>query len=664
MLRLARPVACLVACVTLVACRGMGSKEGAPRPEQNPAMPPAHASPAAPAHDVNIPMVTYAWDPQAGDPSVPAELGGPGFSGVGWETRMTYPAHGDARAVKGGSMTIFTPDWPATLRMIGKDWNSTVNFAMKQLCYESLLALHPATQEWTPGLATHWQVSEDKTTYRYRINPKARFWDGTEVTAQDVVASFKLLMDPTLLEPSSTMTFAKFHDPVALSKYVVEVKVKEPNWRNFLYFSDGALAIFPAKDISMGGKAYLEKYQFAFHPGTGGYWVRPEDVRMGESVTLRRRTDYWDEGNPAGVGLGNIDAITWVVVKDPALAFEKVKKGELDYYQIPKAQWWAEELPKVDVVQRGLLVRRKFYTHAPHGANGLAINMARPPLDDVRVRKALCHLLDRPTMIEKLYFDEYAPLKSYYPGGEYENPDNVMVSYDEVAAVELLEQAGWTTVGEDGYRVKDGKVLGFTVQYGTPLSERSLTIYQEACKRAGIRLELQLLTPASRWKNIREKEYELSDQPWSGLFYPNPETSFHGRLAKEKDNNNVTGFSDPRVDELCARYDKSYDHAERVAIIRELDGIVFAAHPYVLEWYNPAQRVVYWNKFSMPPWGSARTADSDELFFNWWVDPEKEKALQAAKADPTMRLETPPVDLRFWDAWAAARERATRVAGQ
>ena len=65
----------------------------------------------------------------------------------------------------------------------------------------------------------------------------------------------------------------------------------------------------------------------------------------------------------------------------------------------------------------------------------------------------------------------------------------------------LLEAAGWRTINDEGYRERDGRELTFTVSYATSLAERSLTIFQEACRRAGIRIELQLLTPASAWKN-------------------------------------------------------------------------------------------------------------------------------------------------------------------
>src|SRR5690606_6408438 len=82
-----------------------------------------------PEYDLEVPMVTYAWDPKAGDPEVPAELGGPGFTGEGWETNMTFPALGQPGAPKGGRMNQYMNDWPATLRLTGKDSNTWFNNA-------------------------------------------------------------------------------------------------------------------------------------------------------------------------------------------------------------------------------------------------------------------------------------------------------------------------------------------------------------------------------------------------------------------------------------------------------------------------------------------------------------------------------------------------------
>lgn len=633
--------------VVATSCTGGGSAPVAP--------PDGAPEPEPPTKLTDIPRVTFRWNPDAGDKTVSPELGGPGFTGEGWTTRTDLYALGNPDAPQGGALTTELPDWPATLRTIGKDSASTLNTFVEYRLYMPLLDLDPVTLEFIPALATHWWISEDRQTWRFRIDPEARWNDGTPVTAADVVATWKLRMDPTMLEPSDMLTFGKLHEPVAISKYIVEVKPREENWRNFLYFAT-ALRPMPAHEIGgMSGKDFLDKYQFAYPVSNGPYLVRPEDVDMGNSLTLTRNRQWWADANPYYDGWFNLEQFRFVIVKEPQLAFEKIKKGEVDFYIVPKAQWWAEEIPKLETVKRGLLLPRKFYNDAPIGLSGLALNMKRPPLDDLRIRKALQHLYDRETMIAKLFYDEYVPYSSYHQGGPYESPKNVVYPYDEVRAVELLEEAGWKDLDAEGYRVKDGRRLGFTVTYRSPLTERSLTVFQESCKRAGIKLDLQLLSPATAWKNFQEKQFEINEQSWSGLEFPNPETSWKGELARVPNNNNNVGFENPRVDALCAQYDREYDVQRRVEIVQEIDAILYEEHPYILGWYGPAQRVLFWNRFGMPEWGVGRYHEDSryDLPLLWWVDPEKEKQLAAAKDDATITMDAGSRENRFWDEWAS-----------
>ncbi len=637
----------------LSGCQSTGSDttpaEPAPKP---PAAKPAPAAPTEPvaAPSYEIPVANWQWDTQAGDPAVTAEQGGPGFTGAGWETRTHGPVLGSPDAVRGGTARLYLPDWPPTLRQAGENWNTSFNYMASSLCYESLLGMDPFTLEPSPSLATHWWVSEDKKTYRFRLNPKARFSNGEEVTSQDVVASWKLRVDPGLREPSSQMTFGKFYEPTALSKYIVEVNVKEESWRNLLYFS--GMTIFPASSIGdITGEEYLDRYQFDYVPGTGPYAIHQKDIVEGQSITITRRDDYWDEENPSRRGTFNIDRYEYSIVKDPGLAFEKVKKGELDIYTVSKAQWWVEEVPKIDAVERGLLQPRKFWNDRPIGTSGIAINMQKPALDDLRVRRALQYLYNRELMIEKLFFGEYSPLRSYYQGGVYENPENPQMPYDPVTAVELLEEAGWTELDPAGYRVKNGRTLRFTLVYPSSQLEPSLTLFQEDAKAAGIAIDLQLLTPAASWKALQEKQYDLMSIAWGALVFPNPETSYRSTLADQTGNNNVTAFKSERVDALCEEYDTEYDVARRIEIIREIDGIVYEQQPYILGWYLAPIRLVYSNKFRMPQWGVGPLTDSSDEHFLWWIDPEQEKLVNEARSDKSKTLPLAPVENRYWQEW-------------
>ncbi|MCA9000429.1 MAG: ABC transporter substrate-binding protein [Planctomycetes bacterium] len=643
-------------CFLILSCGGGGKDTGGAAKSGDNAGTSAKGANQA-EYDTEIPMVTYAWDPQAGDPAVSAEDGGPGFTGEGWTTNMTFPAQGTPEAKKGGTIHMDIPDWPATLRLQGKDYNTSFNYRARDLCQESLLFVHPQTLELCPLLATHWKISEDKSTYTFRINPEARWSDGREVVAQDIVATYNLLMDDTLLFPSNKTVYGKFEVPVALSKYIVQVKVKEESWRNLMYFA--GTGVFPAHEISIPGDEYLKEYQNRYTALTGPYYLEQSGIEMNKSLTLTRRDDWWAKDNPAFVGLYNFDAYNFQVITDQIIAFEKAKKGEIDYYVPPKAQWWVEELTpkKLDFIKRGLIQKRKFYNDAPVGTSGFALNVTRAPLDDLNVRKALALLRNRPLMIDKLFFNEYEPLDSYWQFGDYRNPNNGMTPYDPFEAVELLKASGWTELDSEGYRTKDGKRLEFELCYRSVISEPSLTIYQEDCKKAGIQIKLKLLDPAAFWKNVRQREYSIASMAWGALVFPNPETSWSGELAKVVDNNNITAFSDARVDELLGEYDREYDPSKRSAIIREMDGIIFAAHPYVLDWYGPSQRVIYQNKFKMPKWGTGRTADRDSLMYSWWIDPDMEAQLEKARTDTSITLKTEPEANRFWQAWNEANAK-------
>ena len=169
-------------------------------------------------------------DADAGaDPAVSAEDGGRGFTGEGWETNTDFDLIGDPRAVKGGVFRQAATDFPTTLRCLGSNL-SVFNQTLHGLVYEPLITLHPTTLEYVPVLATHWQVSEDQLTYRFRLDPNARFNDGMPVTAEDVVATWDLYVDPTVQDPLRNAIYNNFERPIAESPYIVSIKAKEPGW--------------------------------------------------------------------------------------------------------------------------------------------------------------------------------------------------------------------------------------------------------------------------------------------------------------------------------------------------------------------------------------------------------------------------------------------------
>ena len=241
------------AIVITTACGG-GST---PPPASNTGASPSSSSPG----NISLDRNSYPVFPNAdagADPAVSAEQGGKGFKGEGWQTNTDFDLIGDPRAVKGGTYRNWMLSFPGTLRMAGPEWNTSINYAISALVYETLLTLHPTTLNYLPVLATHWQISPDKLTYRFRIDPNGRFSDGTPVTAEDVVASWMFHTDKSLQDLYFYTEFNKLERPVAESKYIVRIKAKELQWSNFLMAATG-LRVFPAHALkSLDGARYLK----------------------------------------------------------------------------------------------------------------------------------------------------------------------------------------------------------------------------------------------------------------------------------------------------------------------------------------------------------------------------------------------------------------------
>jgi microcin C transport system substrate-binding protein len=643
----------LVTALVFAACGGGTSNTQQPQ-ASNP------TAPAAGAANISTDKNGYPVfvDKDAGaDPSVPPEQGGKGFTGEGWDTNTSFDLIGDPHAVKGGVFREGQPDYPATLRYIGPNlsvWNATLH----GLVYESLLGLHPTTLEYIPVVATHWQILPDKLTYRFRLDPNARFSDGTPVTADDVIATWKLYTDKTVQDPLRNAMYLKYEQPVAESKYIVRVKSKEPGWTGFYYFS--GLPVYPAHALKgVTGASYLKDFNDKMLPGTGPYAVTPADLDKGNAIHIRRRPNYWAEKYRRNVGLNNFDEIRDVTVRDRNLEFEMLKRGDLDYFHPNRAQQWVQEL-NFDKIQNGVLQKRKVWNHAPQSIQGIAMNTRRPPYDDVRVREALRHLYNRELMIEKLAFNEYVPLDSIYPGSIYENPNNEKIKFDPRKAVQLLAEAGWKDRNAQGLLVKNGTPLSIEVIYYDRANERYLTIFQEDLRKVGITLNLRYVTPETGYKMVDEQQFGMFSIGWGGGGpFPIPEQFWQSDQADVKTSGNITGFKNPRVDEIIKAYNVEFDVKKRAALLRELDGIVSSQHHYLLEWYAPYDRMVYWNRFGQPKGVITRIGDYRDPVGLWWIDPQKNAALEAALRDPSKKLSVGQTDDRYWLEFDKVEEQQT-----
>lgn len=573
------------------------------------------------------------------------------IDGVEWTTAKNLPPFASRSAKKGGELKEHIPQYITTLRYLGPNSKLTTITDIYGLTHETLLGLHPETHELIPGVASHWRKSDDNRTFWVLIDKRARFSNGDEITAADVVASYKLLVNPDIKDPGVKKLYDDIYElPVAESKYVMRIKTKQLSWKGQYYFSIFPF-IYPEEEASIAGDLYLNEYNWKQFTGSGPYHIEDyeRDLQQEVSITLTRRPGWWANQNEEDQYLYNFDKIRFVVVREQSLAFEKFKADEIDYIPILRSQRWVEEC-NFDKVQKGWVQKRKIYNEEPQSYAGFIFNMREWPFDDKNVRLAFFYAWNRAQLFDKFFFNEYEFVDSYYPGGNHANPKNRKIRYNRARAERLLDRAGYTQRNSDGIRVheKTGKAFDITLEFSSPSLERIFKIVAEDMKAVGIKMGLKLRDYTALRKSIDERKFTLHYQSWRAPTFPNPMSQWHSDLAGPN-TNNLSGFGDAKVDALITEYDFCFDPQRRDEIMREIDGIVAKQYTTALSWFAPFTRVLYWNRYGHPDTYLTRFTDKRAIRYTWWYDAEKDAALKKAIAEDKEL----PVGEMLVDPWGA-----------
>lgn len=564
------------------------------------------------------------------------------FPGPDWADEPNPLA--SPHAYPGGNINIYAHQYPKSFNYYLD--NNVFSGDLFGYLYESLLGLHPITAEYEPGLASAWTISDDKLTFTFMIDPEAAWSDGTPVTAADVVFTFDTIMSPDNLTGPHKVALEKFERPVIVDERTVRFTATEVHWRNLSAL--GGMNILPKH--AMEGQDF-NRINFEFPVVSGPY--RIGEIQEGILVRLARRDDWWAAGRKAAQGVINFDTLTFRFFAEQENAFEAFRKGLLDVFPVYMSRIWMNETSG-ERFAKNWIVKQKVYNANPIGFQGFAMNLRRPPFDDLRVRKALAHLLNREKMNETLMYNQYFLHTSYYED-LYDDAHpcaNPVFKYDPDRARELLAEAGWVVNPENGLLEKDGKPFVLRFLTRDPSSDKFLAIYAEDLKDVGITLEIERKDWAAWMKDMGEFNFDMTWAAWGSGLFKDPESMWHSKEADRANGNNVTGYRNPGVDTLVEKQKAIFDITERNAILREIDAILTAEVPYILLWNIDYTRLLYWNKFGTPPTVLSKYGDERSAYGLWWYDEDQAADLEAAmeSGDP---LPPRPVVVRFDEAFPA-----------
>ena len=590
-----------------------------------------------------LPVLLLAGCGQSGTPpttqSAPKVIDAP----VQMETGGEIDPVAAPEAVHGGEFASWQGDYPKSLNQ----WLDNNSFAqmVSSLMFEALVDLHSTENRPVAQLAETWEVSADKKTFTFHLNPAAKWSDGKPVTAGDIQFYYDVIMNPKNLTSIYRVDLSKINRPEVIDDHTVRVVAKGAHWKNF--WIAGGLCAFPRQAWT---GVDFNTVNFNFPVVSGPYAL--EEVKTNRSVRLKRRGDWWGRTRKYMIGKYNFDYLVFKSMEDQTKVLEFLKTGELDQYALYSSKIWVKDT-NFPAVQKNWVIRQNVFNSEPRGFQGMAMNMRRPLFQDPRVRQALQLLLNRQLMNDKLMFNQYFLLNSYFPDlyPNYVNPAFPVAKYDPDRARELLKEAGWQ-VGPDGVLVKNGQTFDVTIPYYEASDMRHLNIYLEDLKAVGIRAKVDIVSFATWTKRIDNYDFDMVWVNWQSIRLQDPEPMWSSKTVNDIAGQNWAGVKDPEIDQLIEAQKTEMDLDKRNEIDKQIDEKLVTIAPYVLMWQAPSTRLLYWNRFGVPKYVLSKYGNSggappecDALVY-WWYDAAKAAALDdAMKRDVALPAE--PAEVHY-----------------
>ncbi len=511
------------------------------------------------------------------------------------------------------------------------------------------------------GLLADWvEYPENREWVVFHLRPEAKFADGTQVTAQDVVFSYEVLRDKG--QPVFKVLLKDFIAVEALDASRVKFSFDPSAPLRDLPMTAGGLPVF--------SKAYYDTRDFAestLEPPLGSGPYELGEVKPGSYVTYKRRDDYWARDLNVNVGQNNFDLLKFEYFADYTTAFEAFKGGAYAYREEFLSLLWATAYD-FPAIEKGWIKVETLPDGRAAGTQGWFFNLRRPILQDPRVRQAISLAFNFEWSNESLFYGLYTrtdsfwenselqasgmaskaelallePLREHLPDTVFDapafvpavsKPDNVADRRVLRQAGKLLEDAGWT-VGPDGVRVNDkGETLTIEFLNDSASFERIVAPYVENLKRLGVDVNYNRVDGAQAQEREKKFDFDITTRRYS--MSETPGIELRGMLGSEaasaQGSANIMGVANPAVDSLIRTIEGAKTREELDIAVKALDRVLRAMHIWVPQWYKPAHNIAYFDMYDRPYTDNPPKTSLGEMSI-WWHNPDKEAALRAAGA--------------------------------
>jgi microcin C transport system substrate-binding protein len=491
-------------------------------------------------------------------------------------------------------------------------------------------------------LAEAIRMPESRSWIEFDLRKQARFSDGTPVTANDVIETFKLLREQG--SPFYKAYYRDISSITALTDHTVRFEFGSDENRE-LPLIIGEVPILSAN--------YWKERDFtkpSLEPilGSGPYVV--DSFEAGRTITYKRNPEYWGADLPVNRGRYNFDAMQFDYYRDSTVALEAFKAQEYDFREENSSKNWATAYtgPAFD---EGRIKKELIEDANPAGMQAFIMNTRLEKFSDPRVRSAIAHGFDFEWTNANLFYSAYTRSHSFFSNSEMaatelpteqeleilepfrgQIPDEVFNQVYQApttkgdgrnrtqlrTALKLLKEAGWTL--KNGKLINaSGESFNFEILLVQKDFERVVAPFIQNLEKLGMQVSIRIVDVSQYINRLRSTDFDMIVGSFGQSSSPgNEQREFWGsEAADQPGSRNLIGIKDPAIDQLVELLIQAPNREQLVLRARALDRVLQWNHFVVPQFHIDSHRVAYWDKFEFPAIRPTYTIGLD----TWWAKP-------------------------------------------
>jgi microcin C transport system substrate-binding protein len=495
------------------------------------------------------------------------------------------------------------------------------------------------------GMAASGVRIADPQNYRFLIRPEARFHDGSKLTAEDAAWSITTLKEKG--HPIIRQLLRDMVSATAENAETLHVRFNEKRGREVPLFVAG-LPIFSKAHYSTRD---FEAATLDIPLGSGPYKVGR--FEGGRYIEFDRVKDWWGADFPVSRGLYNFDVLRHEFFRDRDVAFEAFTAGQYLFREEFTSRIWATRYD-FPAIKDNRVKREVLEDHTPSGAQGWFMNTRREKFKDPRVREAMIYAFDFEWTNKNIMYDSYDRTHSYFqnsdmmakgkpspeelallepfrdklPAEVFGEPFTPPVTDGSGQDRKLLIQAG-QLLDAAGYSIKgrrredaNGRPIEIEFLLQEPSFEAHHMPYIRNLERVGVRANVRLVDSSQYQARLNDFDFDVAIQRFS--FSTTPGESMRAYLGSDaaaiKGSRNLSGISDPVIDELIEKVVQANSRETLNVACRALDRVLRAGRYWVPQWYKGSHWLAYWDRFDRP---AEKPRYGRGIPETWWARPSR-----------------------------------------